>query len=106
MDEAQKHETETWTALLESDITVAFETDSMHGYLPDEVAYLTGLEASPVWALRVVTTEATRAVRGPDFGHLSAKIYSDMVIVEDRPRESLEATGDPISIVKDERVVE
>jgi imidazolonepropionase-like amidohydrolase len=105
VEEARERERECWSALLDREIPVALGTDSMHGHLPDEVTHLLDRGASAERAIRAVTTEASRAVRVDDVGHLSPGARADVVLVDDHPLDDPTTLREPRAVVKGGEVV-
>ncbi len=105
LEAARERERETWTALLDRDVDVALGTDSMHGHLPGEVDHLLSRGASPERAIRAVTTEAARAARVVDAGHLSPGAHADVLLVADPPVDRPATLAEPRAVVKGGEVV-
>lgn len=100
VDASRRRAVEVWGSILDRDIPVAVGTDSMHGYLPNEISRLIEFGAAPERAIAAATIDAARACRIDDrVGSLDSGKCADLMLVEDDPRDAPETLERPDAVV-------
>lgn len=97
---------ETWRRILATDIRISVGTDSMHGCLAHEAAWLVEFGATPARALRAITTDAAEICQvASSRGALQAGFDADLLVVGGNPLEDTRALLQPLMVVQQGSVV-
>lgn len=106
LETAREATERSWRAILDADVRVALGTDSMHGFMPEEVATLVEYGATPAEALTAATLGAAEAIgRADEVGSVDPGKRADLVCLDGDPLADPGALRSPTAVYKDgERV--
>lgn len=95
-----------WTKVVNSGVNFVVGTDSMHGRLPDEIAFLTKLGVSNSTAIKVATNIAAKACNLDNVGTLEKGKVADFIVLRDNPLDDINILRNVKHVYKDGNLVE
>lgn len=99
--EARKYITENFQKILESNVNFAVGTDSMHGFIKEELKFVKNLGLDNYQAIKTATSQAAKACRIDNkLGTLKKDKIADVLVLKDNPVDNLDNLDNILAIFK------